>query len=125
MRQAQPFDPIQVGEIDNFMFELTRRVGGAYILDVKWTCTLTSYSGGSDPDSQSRVIDQSFSNDGIPYRGDDGVVKTMPGFFAIAQIGRMPPSAGGGTYVLGYTAFLSDGRQITDYATVQCQLFGQ
>jgi hypothetical protein len=124
MRLPTPFDPIEVGEIDNFAFDFTPDVGTTFIVFSSWTCRLGPYSYGSDPDSQSRVLDVQ-SQDTVPVRQQDGSMKQRSGAFSVARIGGMPASAAGGTYVLSAVAYLGDGRILALNSTVACKLPGQ
>ena len=38
MRLATPFDPIEIGEIDNFAFDFTADMGAATMVSTSWTC---------------------------------------------------------------------------------------
>lgn len=125
MRLAQSFDAIETGEIDDFAFEITMRVGRALIVSTAFICRLTSFSGGADLNPGSRVLNPTFSNTGLYYRDQNNVLQFAPGYFAVARLGAMPASAAGGTYILGYQAFLDDGRIIQGSSTVQCVLQGQ
>ena len=40
MRLVTPFDPIEVGEVDNFAFDFTADMGAATIVSTSWICTL-------------------------------------------------------------------------------------
>src|SRR6516165_5951087 len=93
MRVATPFDPIEVGEIDSFAFDFTADMGAAMIATTSWVCALAPYQTAIQVRSPA-----------------DGSLQTRVGSFSIASIGGMPPSAAGGTYILGATANLTDGR---------------
>jgi hypothetical protein len=124
MRVATPFDPIEVGEIDSFAFDFTADMGAAMIATTSWVCALAPYQTASDPAPQSRVLSVS-AQTAIQVRSPaDGSLQTRVGSFSIASIGGMPPSAAGGTYILGATANLTDGRVLKLNATVQCRLPG-
>jgi hypothetical protein len=123
LRLAEQFDPITVGEIDNFGFDFTGDCGSTYIIAVAWTCRLSPYSQGFDPDPQSRVLSAAAVTS-VTRRSTSGTEQT-PGQFAVAQIGGMPASAAGATYILSAVAELADGRTPERNSTVQCVLPGQ
>src|SRR6266436_5882129 len=122
MRIATPFDPIEVGEADNFAFDFSADIGGATIVSTAWTCRLAPYQTATDPAPQSRVLSVS-AQTAIQLRSPaDGSLLTRLGSFSVASIGGMPASASGGTYILAATANLSDGRVLKLNATVECKL---
>lgn len=124
MRIATPFDPIEVGEIDNFTFDFTADAGAATIVSTTWTCTLAPYQTAVDPAPQSRVLSVS-AQTAIQVRSPlDGSQQIRTGAFSVASVGGMPMSAADGTYILEATANLSDGRVLTLNATVLCQPAG-
>jgi hypothetical protein len=124
MRLATPFDPIEVGEIDNFAFDFTADMGAATITSTAWSCELSPYGTAADPAPQSRVLSVSVQT-GIQVRSPtDGSLQTRAGFFSVASIGGLPASADGGTYILEATANLSDGRVLKLNSTVLCKLPG-
>jgi hypothetical protein len=124
MRIATPFDPIEVGEVDNFAFDFNEDCGLATIVSSAWTCQLAPYQTATDPAPQSHVI--SVQNPilvemrAIP----DGSSQLRTGKFSVALIGNFPASAAGGTYILEATANLSDGRVLKLNSTVLCKLPG-
>jgi hypothetical protein len=120
MRLAMAFDPIEVGEVDNFAFDFTADVGAASIASTNWTCSLASYQTATDPAPQARILSaraQTLLQVRSPL---DGSLQTMTGFFSVASVGGMPASAIGGTYILEATADLTDGRVLKLNSTVQC-----
>jgi hypothetical protein len=118
------FDPIEVGEIDNFAFDFTPDIGAAAIVSTNWTCALAPYQTAMDPAPLSRVLSVS-AQTAIRLRSSvDGSLQTRQGSFSVASIGGMPVSAAGGTYILEATANLSDGRVLKLNATVECKLPG-
>jgi hypothetical protein len=120
MRLPMAFDPIEVGEIDNFAFDFTADVGGATIAFTNWICALAPYQTATDPTPQSRILSAS-AQTMIQIRSPlDGSLQNMTGFFSVASVGRMPASAVGGTYLLEATANLSDGRVLKLNSTVLC-----
>lgn len=124
MRVPRPFDPIEVGEIDNFTFDFTADMCAATMVSTDWTCTLAPYQTAIDPAPQSRVLSVS-AQTSIQVRSPlDGSLQVRFGAFSVALIGGMPISAAGGTYVLEATANLSDGRVLKLNATVLCNLPG-
>jgi len=124
MRLAMPFDPIEVGEIDNFVFDFTADVGAASIVSTSWTCVLAPFQTAIDPMPQARVL-SAWVQTAIQLRSaTDDALQTRTGWFSAATIGGMPSSAAGGTYVLEATATLSDGRILKLNAAVLCKLPG-
>jgi hypothetical protein len=120
MRLATPFDPIEVGEIDNFAFDFTADMGAATMVSTSWTCALAPFQTATDPAPQSRVLSVSPQTT-IQLRSPaDGSLQTRTGFFSIAAI-SMPATAAGGTYILEATADLSDGRVLKLNSTVLCK----
>ena len=63
MRLATPFDPIEVGEIDNFAFDFTAEMGAATMVSTSWICTLAPFQTATDPAPQSRVLSVSTLDD--------------------------------------------------------------
>lgn len=121
MRIAKPFDPIEVGEIDNFAFDFTADLGAATMVSTSWTCALAPYQTAFDPAPQSRVLAVS-AQAAVQLRSAiDGSLQTRVGAFSIGTIGEMPASAAEGTYILEATANLSDGRVLKLNATVLCK----
>jgi hypothetical protein len=120
MRIATPFDPIEIGEIDNFVFDFTADVGAATIVSTAWTCTLTPYQTAVDPAPQSRVLAVSVQTATQVCSPVDRSLQIRTGAFSVGSVGGMPISAAGGTYILEATANLSDGRILTLNATVLC-----
>ena len=124
MRLATPFDPIEPGEIDNFVFDFSADVGAATMVATSWTCALAPFQTAIDPAPQSRVLSVS-TQTAIQLRAPtDSALQTRTGFFSVASIGGMPATAAGGTYILEATAVLSDGRVLKLNATVLCKCPG-
>jgi hypothetical protein len=124
MRLATPFDPIEVGEIDNFAFDFAADIGSATMVSTRWTCALAPFQTATDPMPQSRVLSVS-AQTAIQLRSPaEGSLQTRTGFFSVASIGGMPNTAAGGTYVLEATAALSDGRVLKLNSTVLCKPSG-
>jgi len=124
MRLATPFDPIEIGEIDNFAFDFTADMGSATLVSTSWTCAMAPFQTATDPAPQSRVLSVS-TQTAIQLRVPaDGSLQTCTGFFSVASIGGMPTTAAGGTYILEATAALSDGRVLKLNATVLCKAPG-
>jgi hypothetical protein len=124
MRLPTPFDPIEVGETENFAFDFTADMGAATVASTNWTCALAPYQTATDPAPQSRILSVS-AQTAIQVRSPvDGSLQTRLGFFSVALIGGMPASAAGGTYILEATANLSDSRVLKLNATVQCKVPG-
>jgi hypothetical protein len=121
MRLPTPFDPIEVGEIDNFGFDFTADVGSATIVATDWTCSLAPFQTASDPSPQDRVLSVSIQNQVGIRSPIDGILQTRSGVFSIASIGGMPASAAGATYVLEATVKLNDGRVLKLNSTVLCK----
>jgi len=125
MRVATPFDPIEVGEIDNFAFDFTLDMGNASIVSTSWTCMLAPFqpAGVADPVPQSHILSASAQTT-IAVRAIDGTLQNRNGFFSVASVGGFPASAMGGTYILEAVANLSDGRVLRLNSTVLCKLPG-
>ena len=121
MRIATPFDPIEIGEIDNFVFDFTADVGAATIASTAWTCTLAPYQTAVDPAPQSRVLAVSVQTAIQVCSPVDRSLQIRTGAFSVGSVGGMPISAAGGTYILEATANLSDGRILKLNATVPCK----
>ncbi len=120
MRLPMAFDPIEVGEIDNFAFDFTVDVGAASIAATSWTCVLAPFQTATDPTPQSKILSAS-AQTMIQVRSPlDGSLQTLTGSFSVASVGGMPISAIGGTYILEATANLSDGRILKLNSTVLC-----
>jgi hypothetical protein len=118
MRLVTPFDPIEIGEIDNFAFDFTADMGAATMVSTSWTCALAPFQTATDPAPQSRVLSASIQT-AIQQRAPaGGALQTRTGFFSVASIGDMPTTAVGGTYILEASATLSDGRVLKLNATV-------
>ena len=124
MKLAEAWSPIQVGDERDIGIDFAPDAGGAYILDVLWTCRLTRFSEGFDPDPQSRVLSMSAQMSTFVRRQDGSVVPEF-GVFAVARVGGMPASAAGATYIFDAKVYLSDGQQISHNSTMQCVLSGQ
>jgi hypothetical protein len=124
MRLVTPFDPIEIGEFDNFAFDFTADVGAATIVSTSWTCQLSGFATASDPAPQNRIVAAAPQTEIAVRSPLDGSLAQKTGFFSVALIGGMPASAAGGTYVLEATAVLSDGRTLKLNSTVQCKLPG-
>src|ERR1700730_17740892 len=124
MRIATPFDPIEVGEADNFAFDFTADVGAATIVSTAWACGLAPYQTATDPAPQSRVLSVSVQS-AIQVRSPvDGSLQIRVGSFSVAFIGGMSASAAARTYSLVSTRNLSDGPMLQLNAAVQCKLPG-
>jgi hypothetical protein len=120
MRLPMAFDPIEVGEIDNFAFDFTADVGSAVIVWTSWTCDLAPFQTAVDAMPQTRIL-ASTPQTVIQLRSPiDGSILTKTGFFSVATMGGMPSSAIGATYVLEATVHLSDGRVLKLNSTVLC-----
>jgi len=121
MRLATPFDPIEIGEIDNFAFDFTADMGAATMVSTSWSCALAPFQTAIDPAPRSRVLSVS-TQTSIQLRAPaDGALQTRTGFFSVASIGGMPTTAAGATYILEASAALSDGRILKLNATVLCK----
>lgn len=120
MRLPTAFDPIEVGEIDNFVFDFSADVGSASIVATSWNCVLAPFQTATDETPQARILASRPAN-AIQLRSAiDGTMQTKSGFFSVATIGGMPASAAGATYLLEATAVLSDGRILKLNSTVLC-----
>ena len=121
MRIATPFDPIEIGEIDNFVFDFSADVGAATIVSTAWTCTLAPYQTAVDPAPQSRVLAVSVQTAIQVWSPVDRSLRIRTGAFSVGSVGGMPISAAGGTYILEAAANLSDGRILKLSAPVVCK----
>jgi hypothetical protein len=121
---APSFDPIEVGEIDNFAFDFTADMGASSIVSTSWSCALAPYQTAIDPTPQSRVLAASARTTIEARSPIDGSLQMRNGFFSVASVGGMPSSAAGGTYILEATAVLDDGRVLKLNATVLCNAPG-
>jgi hypothetical protein len=120
MRLPMPFDPIEVGEVDNFAFDFAADVGAATITSTSWTCTMAPYQTATDPSPQSRVLSTAVATM-VQIRSPlNGSLQVKTGFFSVASIGNIPASAVGGTYIIESTAVLSDGRILKLNSTLLC-----
>jgi len=120
MRLPMPFDPIEVGEVDNFAFDFTADVGAATITSTSWTCTMAQYQTATDPSPQSRVLSTAVATM-VQIRSPlSGSLQMKTGFFSVASIGNIPATAVGGTYIIESTAVLSDGRILKLNSTILC-----
>ena len=124
MRLPTPFDPIEVGEIDNFAFDFTADVGAATIASTSWTCMMAPYQTATDPSPQSRVLSTAVTTMVQVRSPLSGSLETKTGFFSVASVGNMPASAVGGTYIVEATAVLSDGRTLKLNSTILCASSG-
>ena len=124
MRIATPFDPIEIGEIDNFVFDFSADVGAATIVSTAWTCTLAPYQTAVDPAPQSRVLAVSVQTAIQVWSPVARSLRIRTGAFSVGSVGGMPISAAGGTYILEAAANLSDGRILKLSAPVVCKLPG-
>jgi hypothetical protein len=120
MRLPMAFDPIEVGEIDNFAFDFTADIGAATIVTTNWTCALAPYQTAIDPSPQSRILSTSVEMMVQVRSPLDGSLQTKMGFYSVASIGGMPASAVGATYIVEATAVLSDGRALKLNSTILC-----
>jgi hypothetical protein len=126
MRISPPFDPIEVGEIDDFGFDFTKDCpSGVYILDTAWSCRMSPFSHGSDPAPQSRVSGGPVGKGWVATMVAIGDGVPVAGQWSVATIGPMPASAAGGDYILDAVAYLSDARQVAYNTVLRCVLPGQ
>jgi hypothetical protein len=121
MRIVTSFDPIEVGELDNFAFDFTADVGDAAIASTAWVCALAPYQTAVDPAPQSRIISVSTQSAMRVRSPVNGSLQIREGSFSVALVGGMPPSAAGATYILEATVNLSDGRVLKLNATLECK----
>src|SRR5215470_18952078 len=104
MRITTPFDPIEVGEVDNFAFDFTADVGAATIVSTGWTCAMAPYQTATDSSPQARILSVSSPINILVRDPFTGALQNRNGFFSVASVGDMPSSAAGGTYILEATA---------------------
>ena len=120
MRVLPSFDPIDVGEIDAFAFDMTERVGASEIVSTQWSLSMTPFSSGADPNPGGRI--------GVTWvstTATDNFGQQKTGWFVFAMIGPMPASAAGGTYTLRAVAWLADTRIVSDDSDLPCRLPGR
>jgi hypothetical protein len=122
MRLPMSFDPLEIGEVDNFAFDFSADMGAATMVSTSWICILAKLQTVIDPNPQSRVISASVQTTIEILSG--GILRPVNGWFSVARIGGMPASAAGGVYVLEATANLSDGRILKLNSTVACMAAG-
>lgn len=120
MRLPMAFDPIEIGEIDNFAFDFTADVGSARIVSTSWACVLAPFQTATDPTPQERILATAPATIIQLRSSRDGTLQTKTGFFSVATIGGMPAAAGGATYILEATVTLDDGRVLKLNSTVLC-----
>lgn len=120
MRLPTVFDPLEIGEIDNFAFDFTADVGAAAMVATSWSCALAPFATGIDPDPGSHILSAAVATEIQTRDPLSGVVLPRAGFFSIASVGGFPASAIGSTYVLEATLTLSDGRVLSLNSTVLC-----
>lgn len=120
MRLPSSFDPIGIGEIDNFVFDFTADVGAAAMVSTSWTCRLAPYQTAIDPNPQARILATALASSLQTRDPLSGTLQTRIGAFSIAAVGGMPNSAVGATYVLEATLVLSDGRILSLSSSVIC-----
>jgi hypothetical protein len=124
MRLATPFDPIEVGETDTFVFDFTADVETASVVATSWGCQLAPHQAATDPAPQARVLSVAVLNTIQKRSPVDGSSQVLTGWFSAASIGGLPVSAAGGTYILEATVTLSDGRVLKLNSTVLCTVPG-
>ena len=124
MRLAQPFDPIEPGEIDSFVFDFTPDIGAATIASTSWTCAHAPYQTVIDPSPQSHIL-SSVTATQIQFRSSiDGNVRSQIGAFSVGMVGGFPASVTGAVYILEATANVSDGRVLKLNSTVTVKIPG-
>lgn len=124
MKNAQPFDPLEPGEIDDFAWDFTQEMGAAtLIVSTDWTCALAPYAAGTDPTPQARILTKQAQTQ-LPVRNPDGTLTYLAGFFSVARVGTMPTTAAGSNYILEATVVLNDNRILKRNTTVLCSMPG-
>src|ERR1700757_5092065 len=101
-RLQKPFGPLEVGEVDNVLFDLTGDVGQATIISASWTCSMAPIQPDPsliDPTPQARVLSVQPATFVYVRSPIDGIVSRKDGAYVVAQIGGCPASFAGGTYV--------------------------
>lgn len=95
------FGSIKPGEIDDFQFDFTKRIGTATIVNSVWTCEVAPYSGVQDPTPQNRLI-------GGPVNAGSTTAQ------------RFGNGINGVTYWLTANVVLSDGRDLDELGELAC-----
>src|SRR5207249_9515075 len=90
MRLATPFDPIEVGEIDNFAFDFTADMGASSIVSTSWYCALAPYQTATDPTPQSRVLAASARTTIEARSPIDGSLQMRNRCFSVVGVGGLP-----------------------------------
>ena len=119
MNLARPFDPLEVGESDNFVFDFTGDVGSATVASTTWSCTVASGQDGTDPTASSRIVSTSFPTSIQVRSPTDGSITTRNGAFSMALVGSAPSTMVGSYYVLEASVTLSDARVLKLNALVK------
>jgi len=99
------FDTIRPGDIDNFVFDFTKEIGGSgAIVDATWSCIVSPDSIALDPSPIDRLL-------GVPINTATQTTQ---------QVGLMLE---GVTYTLTAIATLNDQRVLSASAEVECTLY--
>lgn len=125
MRLAWNFDPIEVGEEDLFVFDFTADVGPATVTATNWTCSLAPGQAASfDATPQSHILSTSALTQIEKRSRVTGLLESVAGAFSAAVVGGFAAQNQGAWYVLEAFVTLSDGRDLSLNALVQCRAPG-
>lgn len=124
MRIDRPFSPLEVGEVDNFVFDFTGDMGNALPTGTSWTCQIAPNQEGTDPDPQSHILSTAMQTVLQVRSPIDDVLSNRSGYFSVALVGDFPDTMGGSNYTLEATVTTNDGRTLALNATVRCQIPG-
>ena len=116
--EAAAFDPIAPGGVDHFAYDLSADAGAAQMIETTWTCSFDAgESDAVDEDPQARIIEAWITNSIAVSPSADSEANPRPvtyyGWFSVARIGNMPPSAAGGSYRPVASTQFDDGRYCT------------
>lgn len=105
---STPFDPLEVGEIDNFAFDFTYALGASEIIGGGFTCSLAANQTIQDSNPQSHVNAVSIPLSVAIAVPPSGNLVYRAGNYVLASIGPMTSSLAGATYILEATAYTND-----------------
>jgi hypothetical protein len=119
MRLFPDWSPLEVGEIDDFAFNVTTDVGTATVVSTAWTAGLTPGRPGTDPNPNSRVVQLS-NPTSISVKLANNTIQVLYGNFVVGRVGPLPATAVGAIYIIDAQATLTDGRIIAYNNVVEC-----
>src|ERR1700739_2754758 len=107
---STPFDPFEVGEVDNFAFDFSYNIGAAIIVGGSWNCTLAPNQTVIDNNPQGHVSSVSIPTMIAVVVPPGAQIVNRAGNYVLAQMGPFTPDLAGATYIFEATAYLNDGR---------------